>query len=155
VARDVQLEEPSVALLDAARQVVPGWLRRVTIDAAVRGGVDPDLLADDLDDVVLVASTELLERLGELLATDVDLQRTTPLSLLRSAIAAPTALLRAHGAASTGSPSPGGSWFPGDPYGLGPATWSDVDAALHEPGLMWGAWKAMTVLARRRDEGLR
>jgi hypothetical protein len=40
-------------------------------------------------------------------------------------------------------------------FGLGPASWTDVDPELHEPGITWGAWKAMTVLRRRRDEGLR
>ncbi|HRE00718.1 MAG TPA: hypothetical protein PLV68_05430, partial [Ilumatobacteraceae bacterium] len=40
--------------------------------------------------------------------------------------------------------------FPADRYGLSPAAWSDVDESLHEPGLIWGAWKAKTVLARRR-----
>jgi hypothetical protein len=38
---------------------------------------------------------------------------------------------------------------------LGPATWSDVHPDLQEPGLAWGAWKAMVVLRRRRDEGRR
>jgi hypothetical protein len=34
-------------------------------------------------------------------------------------------------------------------YGLSPATWTDVDPDLHEPGIVWGAWKAKTVLDRR------
>ena len=31
----------------------------------------------------------------------------------------------------------------------------DVDPALHEPGIVWGAWKAKTILDRRRAEGHR
>ena len=45
--------------------------------------------------------------------------------------------------------------LPDDVYGLAPATWSDVDPALVEPGLVWSAWKAATVLDRRRREGRR
>jgi hypothetical protein len=45
--------------------------------------------------------------------------------------------------------------FPDDRYDLAPATFSDLDEALHEPGLVWGAAKAHVVLARRRREGRR
>ena len=45
--------------------------------------------------------------------------------------------------------------FPDDVYRLSPATWSDVDPSLHEPGIIWGAYKAKTVLDRRRAEGKR
>lgn len=145
--------DPPAALLDAARRVVPGWLRRTTIEAGRRGGVDPEQLERHIDAVVDRSSGELLERLADLLATDVDEQRTTPLTLLRNAVREPTRLLRELGAVPRSSPEPGR--LPDDVFGLGPATWSDVDPSLHEPGLAWGAWKAMTVLARRRDEGLR
>jgi hypothetical protein len=43
--------------------------------------------------------------------------------------------------------------FPDDVYGLSPAAFSDVSEDLVEPGIMWGAWKAKTVLDRRRSEG--
>ena len=45
--------------------------------------------------------------------------------------------------------------FPDDDYGLTPATWADIDPALHERGLVWGAAKAHVVLSRRRAEGRR
>ena len=45
--------------------------------------------------------------------------------------------------------------FPGDVYDLAIASFADLDTALHEPGLVWGAAKAHVVLARRRAEGLR
>ncbi|MEZ5227993.1 MAG: hypothetical protein R2710_15365 [Acidimicrobiales bacterium] len=45
--------------------------------------------------------------------------------------------------------------FPDDLYDLAPATFADIDEALHEPGLMWGAAKAHVHLSRRRAEGLR
>ena len=45
--------------------------------------------------------------------------------------------------------------FPDDVYDLAPASFADVDPALHEPGLVWGAAKAHVHLARRRRDGRR
>ncbi|NNE12679.1 MAG: hypothetical protein HKN41_10615 [Ilumatobacter sp.] len=148
--------DPPTQLLATARAVTPAWLLRIGRTAAAREGLDtPELraaMATNADEV----SSELLGLLEELLAIDVDDQPVNPLSLFRAAVAGPTDVLRRHGV-----PEPSGlgefhvQTFPDDPYGIGPATWADVDERLHEPGLMWGAWKAMTVLRRRRDEGLR
>lgn len=154
MADDVQPRNPPEALLEASREVVPGWLRRITADVVRRSGLDEAALADELDAVAEHAAADVLDRLAELMDTDVDEQRTTPLTLFRDGVREPTAWLRSHGV----QPPPAGpadGHFPDDVYRLGPATWADIDPALHEPGLMWGAWKAMTVLARRRDDGLR
>jgi len=153
VVDDVQHPEPPAVLLDVARRVVPAWLRRITAEASRRSGLDEADVAEELDAMVDRAAGEVLERLADLMHTDVDEQRTTPLTLFREAVREPTAWLRAHGAQPPAAPVDGS--FPDDVYRLGPATWSDIDPALHEPGLTWGAWKAMTVLARRRDDGLR
>lgn len=150
---DEPASDPAVVLLETARRVVPGWLREVTVEAARRGGVDAAQVEHRIDLVVERASAELLERLDVLLGTDVDEQRTTPLSLLRESVREPTQLLRELDAVPPSSPD--ADRFPDDLYRLGPATWSDVDPSLHEPGLTWGAWKAMTVLSRRREDGLR
>ena len=45
--------------------------------------------------------------------------------------------------------------FPDDVYDLTPASFADVDPALHEPGLVWGAAKAHVHLTRRCREGRR
>ena len=45
--------------------------------------------------------------------------------------------------------------FPGDAYGLSPATWADIDPDLQERGIVWGAAKAHVVLRRRKAEGTR
>ncbi len=152
-AADEPERDPAAMLLDTATRVVPGWLRRVTLEAGRLGGVDQAEIERRVDAVADRAATEVLERLGELLGTDVDEQRTTPLTLLRDSVREPTQLLRELGASRPSSPD--ADRFPDDVYRLGPATWSDVDPSLHEPGLTWGAWKAMTVLARRRDDGMR
>lgn len=149
-----QLPEPTELLLATARRVVAPWLRRVTVDAARRGDVDPSDLTG-LDRMVETTAERTLDRLAHLLALDVDDQQSNPLSVLRSAVDGPTALLRSHGV----EPRPIDPFlverYPDDVYGLGPATWADIDDELHEPGITWGAWKAMTVLQRRRDEGRR
>jgi hypothetical protein len=147
--------EPAQWLLDASRRLAPTWLLRATVAAARRGGVvmapdDPELAA-----MVDSAVEELLADLASLLATDVDEQRTNPLSLFRRAVASPTELLLRRGARPPAIDRFAAERFPDDVFGLGPASWSDVDPELHEPGITWGAWKAMTVLRRRREEGLR
>lgn len=153
MADDVQPSEPPDELLAVATRVVPAWLERVTSEASRRGGVDPTGNGDEFDTMIERVARGLLGRLAELLSTDVDAQRTTPLSLCREAILEPTEWLRASGVQPP--PVPPDTSFPDDIYRLGPATWADIDPAMHEPGLMWGAWKAATVMARRRDEGLR
>ncbi len=153
--RDVQLSEPAARLLDVASSVTGEWMRRTMLSAAASGGVDVSGMTAGLDAVVRTESARLLTALKDLLVTDVDEQRTNPLSLFRSAVAGPTAWLRSVGVPAPPSDRFTAERFPDDVYRLGPATWADVDRRLHEPGLIWGAWKAMTVLQRRRDEGLR
>ncbi len=150
----MQLPEPPAALLVSCRPVVRPWLHRITVEACRRSGVDDSAIAAALDAMTERASERVLARLGDLLATDVDEQRTTPLTLFREAVREPTEFLRAHGV-SPPSTAPAAVALADDVYGFGPATWSDIDPSLHEPGLLWGAWKAMTVLTRRRDAGLR
>ena len=150
----MQLPEPAADLLAVAARVTAPWLRRGVERAARAGGLDAAEW-DDLDRVVSTTATDVLAALERLLSTDVDEQRNNPLSLYRGAIDAPTALLRSHGVPEPHVDRFAADHFPDDPYQLGPATWNDIDDELQVPGLTWGAWKAMTVLQRRRDEGLR
>lgn len=147
--------EPASDLLAAVGLAAPGWFRRITEAAARSGGIDAASLDAAIDQLVADEVPRLLAALSDLLDTDVDEQRTNPLSLFRDAVRAPTALLREAGVAPPAPDAFAATAFPDDVYHLGPATWADIDPALHEPGLVWGAWKAMTVLRRRRDEGLR
>ena len=152
-ARD--LPEPARVLLDETARVAPGWLRRVTVAAASRGGVSISQDDDELNSVIVAATRRLVDDLADLLATDVDEQRTNPLSLFRDSVAAPTRFLLDRGVRPPVADRFAADHFPGDVFALGPAAWSDVDPSLHEPGITWGAWKAMTVLRRRREEGQR
>lgn len=138
-------------LLAVAAEVAPDWLRRLVTERAPAGTLDADRRAR-LDEVVAAGTAGLLAALADLLAHDVDDQRTNPLSLFRDAVAGPTAMLRELGLPPAARDAFEAAAFPADVYGLAPATWAAVDPALHEPGIRWGAWKAMTVLARRRGE---
>lgn len=155
VHRSGDLPDPARRLLDESRRLAPRWLRRVALEAAARGGVDLDADDPELAAVVTAAADRLVAELDDLLATDVDDQRTNPLSLFRRAVAGPTSFLIERGARPPAVDPFAMARFPDDVFALGPASWSDVDPELHDPGITWGAWKAMTVLRRRRQEGLR
>ncbi len=144
--------DPPGELLAACEAAIPGWMR-ASIAARVAGsGERSDVISTTAD----AESTELLGELRRLLTADVDEQETTPLALIRRAVTRrPTELLRSLGVVAPEAERFAAEAFPDDPYRLGPAAWAEVDPALHEPGLVWGAWKAMTVLRRRRDEGQR
>lgn len=94
----------------------------------------------------------VVDELEELLGLDPEQQRTNPLSVLRAAVRFPTELL-----VENCVPPPVRNSFdtrihPLDIYCLSPATWADVDQSLSEPGLIWGAWKAKTILDRRQSD---
>jgi hypothetical protein len=140
-------------LADAVADVVPQWLVRCVIDAARRlGAVPTPALRTDAEAMSRVAAPIVIAELNELLATDVDAQRTNPLSVLRRAVRYPTEVLSRHGVAHARRDDFAVRAFPADVYALSPASWADVDESLQEPGLIWGAWKAKTVLDRRRTD---
>lgn len=137
-------------LLATSREVVPGWLAglvgRVTVNEA-----DLDRAQPILDR----AATELLAQLEHLLNVDVDAQTDNPLSLFRRATLPVTEFLADLGCRPVPRDPFEVEHQPDDVFALMPATWTDIDESLGDPGLAWGAWKAMTILQRRRDEGLR
>jgi hypothetical protein len=141
-------------LADAARLAVPAWLVRCVVHTARRRGVAPTPgLVADAEAMSRDCSPAVLAALDQLLATDADAQATNPLSVLRSAVRHPTEVLARHGVPPVPRDEFAVRNFPDDVYALSPATWADVDESLQEPGLIWGAWKAKTVLDRRRAEG--
>jgi len=82
------------------------------------------------------------EAVRALLAADIDDQRSTPLTLLRSAVRYPTEVLRAAGVPAVERDPIQARLLPDDLYDLSPARFADVDPALAEPGMVWGAAKA-------------
>lgn len=88
--------------------------------------------------------------LRTLLDTDIDEQRSNPMAILRTAVRWATEVLHAAGADPVRRDPTKERLFPADVYDLTPASWSDVDPALHEPGVVWGATKAYEHLRRHR-----
>jgi hypothetical protein len=146
----------AAALADAVEAALPGWVERcVTRLAGVyRGEVDAAVAAAAVA-AGRRAAQEVGAELRALLATDVDEQRTNPLTVLRLAVRYPTQVLAAAGVPPVVRGAFEERAFPADVYDLAPATWSDLDPSLQEPGIVWGAAKAHVVLARRRREGER
>jgi hypothetical protein len=148
------VDEYSAALERAVRAAVPGWLvRAVTRTAMRQTGLCSAELTEDAAAMAREHAGEVVDELHRLLATDVDAQRSNPLSVLRRAVRFPTDVLRRHAIPTVARDEFAVRAFPDDVYALSPATWSDVDESLQEPGLEWSAWKAKTVLDRRRAEG--
>ena len=144
-------DDPPARLLAAMGEAVDDWLRRLVIEAARRGGVPTDRRADEIDRMVAAEAPRLMGQLADLLGCDVEAQTTTPLALLRAATGGPSRLLAAWGVPVPPADRFESSMLANDPYRLGPANWADVDERLHEPGLAWGAWKAITVMRRHAE----
>jgi hypothetical protein len=148
--------EPADELAAALDGAIAPWVERsvVRLVTAYRGEVPPDVLASARD-AGRRARAEVGSELRDFLALDVARQATNPLAILRAAVRYPTAVLRDAGVPPVRRDEFKEQAFPDDVYDLAPATWKDVGPALQEPGIVWGAWKAKTVLDRRRAEGRR
>jgi hypothetical protein len=151
---DEALRQYADALAEAIDDAIPRWVdRAVRLVLGAQGlAVDADTTAR-LDQAAVAARDEGAPPIRELLATEIDQQRTNPLAMLRSLVRYPTEVLRAAGARPVARDEVDQRLFPGDVYGLTPASFADVDPSLHEPGLAWGAAKAYVHLSRRRRSG--
>ncbi len=150
---DARFAEIGAELAAAAGPGAQRWLDRLV--AAVPAEVRPD----DFDRLVARArariEAEVSGPLTTLVALDLDDQRDNPLALLRRLVPIGTELLAAAGAQPVARDRDAVRLHPDDPFDLTPGSFADVDAALHEPGLRWGAAKAHVHLARRRAAGQR
>jgi len=145
------VEEHAAALAEAIEAALPGWVERSVARVMTdwKGEVD-----DDIRRAAIEAGGEAVADVGprvrELLAADIDEQRTTPLSIVRGAVRFPTAVLRAAGVPPVRRDEQQEGLFPDDVYDLAPATFADVDPALGEVGMTWGAAKAYEHLQRHK-----
>lgn len=139
-------------LVDAVDATIADWVRRSVLGTCARSGhpVD-DRLEAATTAAAEAARTDVVGRLRALLALDLDDQTITPLQVLRDAVSYPTAVLRDAGVAPVERDEFDRRAFPEDVYGLTPAGFGDVDPALAEPGLVWGAAKAHLHLRRHRS----
>jgi hypothetical protein len=144
------VEEAAELLADAAIAALPGWVERCVAEACERAGVAAAGLKEAARAAGLQCAAETGPPLRELLETDVDVQQTTPLSVLRAAARFPTQVLAGAGVPAPDRDDFDASRFPDDPYGLTPASFADIDPDLGPIGIAWGAAKAFEVLQRRR-----
>jgi hypothetical protein len=143
-------------LADAVERAIPGWIERAARGVLADQGIPvDDALAAAVEDAARAARDDGAPRVRALLAADIDEQAGNPLAILRGLVRYPTAVLRTTAARPVERDEFSRRSFPDDVYDLSPATFADVDPALHEPGLVWGAAKAHVHLARRRREGRR
>jgi hypothetical protein len=150
-AADRVLADMGARLAEAIDVALAGWVERsvVMIHEAWSGDV-PTAVMDAARDAGIQARTDVVPRVRELLGLDVDNQWTNPLQLLRGAVVYPTSVLHGAGVGEVERDDFAARTAPDDVYGLEPAGFADVDGALHDIGLAWGAAKAQAHLARRR-----
>ncbi len=148
-ARYRQVADDLADGLDAA---VTSWIVRV-VNRRLPTEWPPDRrarLRPQVDEVAALTHAEVVPRLRELLAADVEAQRSGPLGVLRGAVGPANRLLAEAGVPRPKRDPVTESMFPDDHYDLGPANFDDVDPSLHDIGLVWGAAKAHVVLIRHR-----
>ncbi|MDQ6928336.1 MAG: hypothetical protein M3159_06695 [Actinomycetota bacterium] len=139
------MDEHATALYESVVAAVPGWIER-----SVRrflGAPDPEVMKAATE-AGLLAQADVAFKLRALLDADIDEQTTTPLTIVRAAAGQATAVLAAAGVAPVQRDEAQRRLFPDDPYDLAPAVLGDIDPALTQVGLVWGAHKAMTHLQR-------
>jgi hypothetical protein len=145
----VRVEPHATALADAVEVALPRWVERsVTRIMAAWSGREPDAgIVEAAREAGRRAGAEVGAEIRALVAADIDDQWTTPLSLLRAAVRYPTVVLQDAGVPPVERDPFRERLEPADLYDLSPATFADVDPSLAEPGMVWGAAKA---LAHRR-----
>ena len=149
-----RLEGYPLALHEAVTGAFGQWYSaRITAIITDSGVTIPPGAEEDIARAAADAGAWVAHELLALLATDVDEQTTNPLHLLRGAARFATPLLD-----GLSVPRPVRDEFetramPDDVYAVGPLAWIDMGDHVHEAGIGWGAWKAATVLTRRRAEG--
>ncbi len=139
-------------LARAVDEAVAGWIEAsVARVARARLGSVPDEVAEAARRAGESARREVADALTALLSSDVDEQRTTPLTIVRCAGAHATGVLRGAGIAPAERDRFSEERFPDDEYGIGPAHLGELSPACHEAGIAWGAAKAHVHMARHRS----
>jgi hypothetical protein len=131
----------------------PAWVvASVTRIVDAWGRLDADARAAALlaaDEVAGPATDHVVAMLRELFARDPAEQRATPLQIVRTLVAAPTAVLRGAGVPGVVRDAFEERAFPEDEYDLAPRTLGDLgDPDLGPQLLAWGLAKAAVLRAR-------
>jgi len=154
-ADEARLAEYATNLGDAIEGELAGFVARCVRARVAEDQADASEVAAAVEHAAARAREDVVPRVRELLAQDIDDQRSNPLSILRDAVRYPTEALDALGIPPVARDADAVRLFPGDVYDLMPGSFADVDPSLQDPGLLWGAAKAHVHLARRRRDGRR
>lgn len=153
------LEEAARAIVAGVAREVPGWAVRRVGELVDAWGADPDTRAHALDAAGAAgeqAARRVSAALLELFAVDVEAQRATPLQIVRSVYAEPTAVLARAGLPPVVRDEFEERALPEDRYGLAPRGLGDLgDPELGPMQLAWGIGKATVIRARRADRSRR
>jgi hypothetical protein len=147
------LAELGAALCAQIVALVPGWVEREIeriVDAWAATGADVDraVVGAEARQAGGRAAADVAGRLQALLSADVDAQATTPLAIIRGAVAFPTGVLLRAGVPAVVRDAFDEDRFPDDAYGLTPASLAALDPSLTDTARAWGAAKAMAHKAR-------
>lgn len=138
-------------LVEGVVAALPGWVERCV--AARR----PPDVSEQVTTALIAAAVDQARTDGRLALAEAVAREPgidagpAPLQVLRSLVRHPTTVLLALGAPPVERDPFEQDAFPDDVYGLSPATWADVDPALHEPGIAWGAATAYLHKQRRHE----
>ena len=137
---EAQLRAYAEELAAGITAAVPGWVVRSVEDRCE--GAPPPPVREAARKAGADAAADIGARVTTLLARDIDDQPTTPLAVLREGTRYATQVLHDAGVPPAARDAMDQVMFPDDVYGLTPASFADVDPALAEPGMRWGAAKA-------------
>ena len=134
---DIDVSAYGIRLATLVVELFPDWATRSILTIA------PESSEEDARAVGVTVASNLSPRLIELLSSDIDDQRQSPLALVRRHMYP----LTAHLAELRASPAVRDPYdeeaFPADVFALGPKAWSDLGDDVSDAGLRWGAAKAM------------
>jgi hypothetical protein len=151
---DAKLAAYAAELADGIEAALPGWVQRSVERVMVAwSGELPAAVGDEARTAGEQALADVGPRVRSLLLSDIDEQTFNPLMIVRDAVRYPTQVLERAAVPPVVRDAEAEAQFPDDAYDLVPASFADLDPALHEAGLTWGAAKAHVHLQRRRAEG--
>lgn len=143
---EATLQRYAELLADTFERVSAQWFREL-VESRSAGLVAQPGVGEHLD----AMAAETVTALRRLLGMDIAEQPTNPLELLRHATQGPTQVLADAGVAPVARDDFDVANFPLDVYALVPLSFDEIDEALREPGIAWGAAKAHVHLRRRRE----
>ena len=156
---DARLAALGAELADAVATALPQWAADAVAGvldawrasgAAGSAGVETAVVVARARRAAELAAPGIGDELRTVLGADVDRQRTTPLAVVRAAVAVPTAVLAEAGVPPVVRDRFAEARFPDDPYGLTPASLASRSREVGALALAWGAAKAAAHRARHR-----